>query len=294
MQSIRKYVSVLLSTTILALVGGCANLGEIREFGKLSADSAGYTQLTDDYLSSPVRQKKYTFSNEKEVRDKLDELMKSRAVQAEKLKLYHKAIESYMKALADLAGDEVTNSDKELGSLIDNAKSTNLVPQDQADALKSISSVLSDAATNLYRQRKLHDVIDRANAPLQNVISGLIFNVGSAYPEAINGEEQYFVSYYQVLLATAKEPLTTSKEPREPAAAQLIIDLVAEKRPAFESRRKAATAYVATLKNIGIAHQYLHDNRDRLSNDEVRSAMKHYATEIYSAYKKFAQASKTN
>jgi hypothetical protein len=75
--------------TLVSFLAGCANLGAIQEFGKLSADSAGYTKLTDDYLAGPSNQKKYTLTSEADKRDELDRLSKERAKQGDQLGLYH-------------------------------------------------------------------------------------------------------------------------------------------------------------------------------------------------------------
>ena len=48
-----------IATALLVLgLSGCANLAAIQEFGRLSADGAGYTKLTQDYLSVPDRARK--------------------------------------------------------------------------------------------------------------------------------------------------------------------------------------------------------------------------------------------
>ena len=99
----RSRVIRLASALVLTLLAGCANLTGIQEFGKLSADSAGYTKLTEEYASSPSRRKQYTFASESKLRDTRDEEAAQREPQTQRLMLYHKTVSEYMKAVADLA-----------------------------------------------------------------------------------------------------------------------------------------------------------------------------------------------
>jgi len=270
--------------TLLSFLAGCANLGAIQEFGKLSADSAGYTKLTDDYLAGPSNQKKYTLTSEADKRAELDRLSKERAKQADQLGLYHKTVESYMKALSDLAGDQVISYDKELGGLIDAASGASIIPKDKVDAAKSISELLAEAATDLYRQKRLREVIGRANAPLQNVLRDMI-QIVKGYDASIENERAAFTDYYRYLVATASEEKPKGSGAREPAAAQIISDAFTQQGPSFDDRGKAVTAYVKTLQAIADAHQSLYDNRDKLSDDSVQVIVKSYSTQIYKAYK---------
>ncbi len=289
-----KHLTVLVYAIALALLAGCANLAEIQEFGKLSADSAGYTRLTDEYLTAPEQQKKYTLASETDARATLDRLGKERLQQAEQLKLYHRAIEGYMTALADLAGDQVTAYDKELGGLVDSAAKGSLIAKDETASLKAISGLLADAATDYYRQRRLHEVIERANAPLQEILRHLTAMV-EGYSAAIEDERAAFTAYYRLLIATARE--NGQRPPgtmREPAAAQLISDTFDAQAPSFDTRKKAVNAYLKTLKTIAEAHQNLYDNRDSLSNDNLLAAIKNYSKRIRDSYKAFHQLAGNN
>lgn len=289
MSILKKHLVSLIFVISFALLAGCANLGEIREFGKLSSASAGYTNLTEDYLNAPDRQKKYLMVSETEAKAKLEASAKERKKQSEKLKLYHKAIETYMKAIADLAGDQVTAYDKELGDLVDSATKASLIEKDKANWLKTIAGVLADAATNYYRQKKLSDVIELANAPLQNILQDLE-KIMDGYSASIDLEKRYFDSYYRQLLVMAKEKVSKgSNIMKEPVAAQLLTDTRNAQEPLFETRKKAVKVYKESLKTIAVAHQKLYDNRNNLSSDNVLSTIKDYSKKIYDAYKTINQ-----
>jgi len=60
-----------------------------------------------------------------------------------------------MTALADLAGDQVTAYDKELGGLVDSAAKGSLIAKDETASLKAISGLLADAATDYYPPTKV-------------------------------------------------------------------------------------------------------------------------------------------
>ena len=47
------------SLVALALAQGCANLTAIRDFGAISAETASYQALVQDYVDAPVRLKRF-------------------------------------------------------------------------------------------------------------------------------------------------------------------------------------------------------------------------------------------
>lgn len=280
-------MGILLGCHILAL-SGCVNLSAVQEFGKLSADSAGYTRLTDEYVSAPERMRHYTLESDKPTLAELDRQASERQAQGARLKAYHRAVEDYMKALADLAGDSVVAYDPELGALIDSANKASALTAEQAAPLKAVSNLLAHAATDAYRQRKLSEVIEAGNPPLQSILKDLTLLV-QAYSASIEDERMRLDFYYRGLMAQASEPIgiAGSQAPKEPAAALLIKQIHQERRATFDERLKAAAQYQQTIQVIAQAHQGLYDHRDHLGSAQAVNLIKSYSKQIQATYKAF-------
>ena len=262
---------------VLITLTGCANLDAIREFGKLSSDSAGFTKQTAEYVSTYERRKAWTFKDRAEQLAALDADTAARKPQAIELKLYHKVVSDYMSALADLAADEVPTYDKELGGLVDQAVKLKAIDETNAAAAKQISTIIADAATNLYRQRKLKYIIGEANPPLQQVLARMQFFV-EQYQRTAKTEKDAFDSYYQSLEDLARKA-------NEAMFAQYAWAMKNELEPARQERVDAAKAYLETIREISQAHQNLYDNRDRIDNKEFLTQFRRYTKAIYAAYK---------
>jgi hypothetical protein len=260
------------------LMAGCANLVAIQEFGKLSADSAGYTKLTEEYGSSPSRRKQYTLSSESDQRTTLDEQAAQRLPQVQRLILYHKTVSEYMKAVANLAADEVVSIDEDISGLADAAVKAKYIEEEKAKAVKSIASTIASALTDVYRQRKLREVIDKANAPLQLVLGDMATLV-NAYEESLRIEKADAQRYFRALESTARH------QDKQIAIAEQIWARGAERDIQLKDRGDAAAQYGKVLQKIGEAHQKLYDNREKVSDAEVQRQLRQYSKQINAAYK---------
>ncbi|KQV82598.1 hypothetical protein ASD15_11455 [Massilia sp. Root351] len=260
------------------MLSGCANLGAVQEFAKTSADSAAYTQLTDEYVNSPETSKLYTLENDAGERARLDTLAAERKPQAARLMLMHQALAGYMAAVGDLAADDLTEADTQLDGMFDAAVKANYVDETTGAPLRSIGKILAEAAMNGYRQRELNKVIAAANAPLQQLIAHQLALM-EGYGQSLANERAMQIRHQRVLHAMARD------KGREPVAAELIWERSNLTAMQFAQREKAVPKYLETLKQIAAGHQALYDNRDNLSNKEVAAQIKRYTKRIRAALK---------
>lgn len=273
-----RCIHTLLSGLCVLLLSGCANLGAIQEFAKTSADSAAYTQLTDEYVNSPQTSKLYTLEADVNERTRLDALAAERKPQAARLMLMHQALTSYMTTVGELAAGDLSEADKELDGMFDAAVKANYVDETTGAPLRAITKVLTEAALNGYRQRELNKVIEAGNAPLQQLIAHQMALM-NGYAESLANERAMQVRHQRVLHAMARE------KGREPVAAELIWERSNLTAAQFVQREKAIPKYVETLKQIAAGHQALYDNRDSLSKQEVAAQIKRYTKRIQAALK---------
>jgi hypothetical protein len=99
-------------------------------------------------------------------------------------------------------------------------------------------------------------------------------------------EEQMYDDYYRQILATANERAATgTREPREPAAAQLTRDVMADRKAEFGPRHQAISAYAEALDTIAAGHQRLYENRNKIDTKETLAMIKTYTKKIQATMK---------
>jgi len=267
---------------IALILTGCANLGAIQEFGRMSADGASYTRLTNDYVQSPEVRKAYTFRADTAQRDNLTRVAEERKKQSAELAIYHKSISAYMNALADLAGDETPSFDPELDAMVDAAAEARYLTEEKAEAVRALGKALTNALASAYQQRELKQVIENANGPLQKVIASMTV-VMEGFAESLDTQHTAFVSYHQTLIGMGEEKGKDGTM-REPVAAQMAYANLELGKPAYAARARAIPKYIETLQKIAAAHQSLYDNRNRISCKEVLSQLAKQTRQIRAAY----------
>ena len=266
----------LVNIFVCALIGGCANLADIRQFSALSADATGYTQLTDDYVTAPSRMKAYSFvKGDEQFRADQDNTSKARAGQKVKLELYHKVLTDYMAALGGLAGADVTNYNTQIKSLTSAATAAGYLQSANAQAVNSIADVIAEGLTDAYRQRKLANIIERSDAPLQVILADMKTIVSTEFPSDLANEEQNFDDYYKHLIAVAGT--------KEPAAAQIANQMHDAESINLHSRDGVAEEYALVLERIAKAHALLYANRNDLANKETLTELRSYVGQIRGA-----------
>lgn len=268
----------LFTLCVLAvLLGGCANLQAVREFGQISSLSAGYTRLSDDYARSPLINKTYTLEAESPQRAALDAEYQQRLPQAAQLQVYHKVVANYMATLAELAGDEIPTGAEEVDGLVDAASQANYLNEASVAPARAIGKLLTDATLNGYRHGELKKVIAEGNAPIQAVLASLVQSM-QAFDASLKIERASANRYYRTLHARARE------NDREPVAAEQAWASLNAANALFDERERAIPLYIESLKRIGIAHQALYDGRDNIDNHQLLADLKRYTKQIRSAY----------
>ena len=148
------------------------------------------------------------------------------------------------------------------------------IEDDKAKAVKSIASAVASALTDFYRRRKLKQVIEKANGPLQLVLGDMAMQV-TAYEESLRIERADAQRYFRSLELTARH------QDKQTAAAERIWADGIERDVQLKDRAEAAAQYGKTLQKIGEAHQKLYDNRDKVSDAEVQKQLRQYSKQLF-------------
>jgi hypothetical protein len=238
---------------LLGLATACADLGAVRDFGKLSSSIAGYPNLMARYIVAPTEISFYR--NPLQASQNRDEEVRKEQVQ--RAVNMQRAVAEYMSSIAKLAADDLIRTD--FKPLAEAASKAGAFPPEAAGAASSIAKLLTDAALGAYRQRQLAQVLEAGEAPLQTLLGVLGQTVGEAAALADTQLRQAVSDRYGVAL----------RQTRDPAAQILAAQDMRARLEAIDERAAGRDAYVAALKRISEGHTLLVQNRNRLSASET-------------------------
>src|SRR5262245_30727334 len=176
------------------LLAGCVDLNVIRRFADQAAETASYTELTQFYLGHFDRISRYRPADRQAA---LEEAAAKRQKQEKALLGLQRGLVEYLNALAALASDRAIDYDQSLKGLADEVKDANVVADSKVATFYSVSTLLSKAATDGYRRKKLKLFIEQGNTPVQKVIDGLTNIVGQDFVREINNERGEIQGYYK-------------------------------------------------------------------------------------------------
>ncbi|MEO6201845.1 MAG: hypothetical protein ABIP82_01280 [Nitrospirales bacterium] len=253
----RSFTTILSAVVLLAFTQGCTtNLKAIQDFGNLSAESARYTTLVDEYLEFPNRQKRYQPQSR---HANLDVMAQDRATQQTALLLRQSIIETYMKSLGRLAADEVVDNTEELAQLSAALKSQAATNPQEAEAYKKIAGIVTTVAVKRWRQDQLQNLIEQANPPIQQILESLRHIVSDGFGGDQQTEEAAIQNYY----------MTLTMESQDPAGKAALAEWKEFRMSQVDERSEAVKIYGKVLDNISDGHQRLFDQRQNLTNKEV-------------------------
>lgn len=253
-----RSITIVFSTIVLlAFTQGCTtNLKAIQDFASLSAESAQYTTLVDDYLDFPQRQKRYQPPSR---HAHLDAMAQDRASQKTSLLLRQSIIETYMKSLGRLAADEVVDNTEELAQLSAALESQAPTTPKEAEAFKKIAGIVTSVAVKRWRQDQLQNLIEQANTPIQQVLESLHHIVSDGFGGDFQTEEAAIQNYY----------MTLTMESQDPAGKAALAEWKDLRMSQVHERSEAVQIYGKVLDQISDGHQRLFDQRQNLTKKEV-------------------------
>ena len=272
-QAWNKKTLLILCFVSLVFLVSCVDLTAIRKFADTSADSAGYTSLTTDYINSIERLKRY---QEEKFYKELDKQIEIRQKQKKPLLALHKGVEDYMHALGALASDDLVSYDKSLGSLSTEIKNAKLpgVEDKQVQAISGLTKLLAKAFTDGYRRAKLEEFIKESNSDFQSVIAAMTTIAGEAYVSSLDIEIVAVNEYYKNIVKISE------KNPPQQASIELLKENWKSKIDAIDTKKQSCVLYTDTLKKIGQGHQSLFDNCDKLNTREFKAIISGYKNDI--------------
>lgn len=240
---------------LLAFAGiatACTDLSAVREWSSTSMQAAQFNGIVATYADTPMRLALYdadgaaTYEEEAAVR----------AEQAKALEAQLALIADYMSALAALSADGATDYSKDVGALTKSLKDTGQVSSNTLGAVGKLATTLLNAATKVWQKNKVGELIEQANAPLQEILREELRLI-------VDQDFRRDLSRESLLLDTYFEPLLRFGGGSEPANAALQEWFLL--RQSENARRVAALdSYLVVLDKIAEGHQKLFDERNKL------------------------------
>jgi hypothetical protein len=261
---------VLTSLPVLVATQGCVNLGAIRDFAAISSASVRYRALVDDYVAAPERLARYAPEGKS---DDYSKRAADRKQQESGFLLMQVTVQAYMDSLGNLAADDVVDYSKEYGDLGGAISKAKFASKQDADSLTTIANVLTKAATDAWRQKKLRGLIEGTNDSLQQVIASMQL-VMHAFELDVSIEQTAAESYYKGLY----------KRSHDAAGIAAAREWAGVRSEEIAARQEAIANYSTVLTKIGQGHQHLYDHRNDLDKDTL-AQIKSYAQELKKAYK---------
>jgi hypothetical protein len=237
---------------VILSMSACTDLGAVRDFAKLSSETAAYRGVVQAYAAHPTRMTRYRPS----LAHVYAAQRAQREAQREGLIALQETLTTYMTTLGALAADEAVTF--RTNPLVQAASKVGAIEPSAVASVTAIGDLLFRAAANAWRQREVARIIGDANAPIQSTINDLRTFVVAVGDED-RAERESLDQFYGVL----------ERRSSDAAARQAVREWREWRDEQVIARSSGREAYLKALETIGRGHQLLYENRTRLSAEET-------------------------
>ncbi len=265
--SFMKLKILFSSLLLLGLTQGCVDLKAIQDFANISAESAEYTALVDNYVEFPNRQKRYQPADR---HAQLDAMAQERMTRKTELLLRHEIVEEYMEALGQLAADEIVDQSEELSQLTTNLQSQAGANPAETEAFGKIAGILTKAVSDGWRKRQLQELIEQANDPLQTILKSLKQIVVDGFGGDDQNEQFAIQSYYRTKIAQSNDP----------AGIAALMEWQELRVADLSNHTQTIQTYATLLDEVSEGHQKLFDERKDLANAQLLQQIQQSVKEL--------------
>lgn len=265
----RTLLALLLGLTLLA---GCANLGEVREFAGESARLAGYTRVTERYLTSYERERPFLLGPARQTEAALHE---RRQAARESMLAVHRVAFRYMKTLAQLAGEDSFRLDTPIDRIGAKLQAFPDLGLDAAtvDATTSLAKSLSNLVLSAAQESAVRKLVTEEGPKAQQVFEGME-NIARLFGKSLENERKTVLA----ILADGAQIEEMSRG--SPLLVALALDRAREKQIEYAAAEADYAAAMQGLQAIVRGHRDLMDNIDHLSAADLRQRLAKYRDEI--------------
>jgi len=266
-----KAMKTIVALFVIIVLSACADLKGIRNYAAESARFSAYKDLTTRFRDTYYREQPYLFGEADRLAQNNDQ--KRKAAYKDLIKLHH-VVSLYMKTLAVASGDDAFDLSGEIKSLEGGIKAYPDfgIDQTQVDAFFSISRILTEWTISYYQNRAVRTMIIEGDAPLQNVLMGMISLV-RLYKKT-NANEKKTV---QGLLDVQIQYADTSEARLLQVLARAHLQ---SKRAEYDLAERKYEEAEKGIQNIARGHKILLENIDSLSAEKTGMLIGKIAADI--------------
>lgn len=259
----RHSLPTLVACTLLALLAACADLTAVRTFADQAAAVTEGTPLLDEYTATLERRCRWEAAN-----TELAKQLEERRTQLAALHAVEAAVADYLVTIGHLAADEAVDFTPQFAALATKATEGGLLDAEAAKAAASIGGILTRWATDGYRQAELARLVRDADAPLQQVLGGLVTSC-TAISMSLDNEADAIDSRYRSLQeATANAANLLANEKR--------VELLA----ALARKQAGLRQHAAALAKVAEGHAHLAKHIDDLGSKQLLARMRGLARDV--------------
>lgn len=194
--------------------------------------------------------------------------------------LIYLSIRGYFEGLTDISGNDLTRYklDALSSSLTAGSFGDIKIDQQQADAYKMVSNILLDAVTGNYRKNKIKKYVEQANQPIQLLLNKFQFILQKNLEGELNFRKEKLYAFYRELLLND----VLNDYEKDKAATEYYKAL-----SAVNGEQDRIDLFANSLQSIAEGHQKIYDNRNKMTNKELRDSLIIYQSAISNAISQF-------
>jgi len=279
---------------IILLTSGCVtDPGAVTSFSALAPDASKLHSLTTAYADAPNQIRALDVLNYTAMSaDETAKQVNARNAQVAQIDALHVILVNYMQSLGSLANNGLVQTSADTKDVTDGLTALSKAKPDlgltpnMITGIGDLVTLLADAATSFYRQDKLTNIIERSEAPFQQLVTAekKIVSEGVIKElQLIEDRTKALAVVTHALKVNAEAEAEKSKTPQEGdtgvkgldpklqgagaadiASLYLLQQSITSNLNNLDLQIKAATAYLIALDKIAAAHTVLYNNRDDL------------------------------
>ena len=247
------------------LLGGCANLQEVREYAGESARLADYRELTTHFRDTYAREAPY-LSGPALAAAKVNDSKRQAAY--DDLLQVHDTVARYMMTLATLAGADTFDLSRGIDPITKQLKAHPEFGLDakHVDALARVTKILADWTTSYYQQRAVKDMVRAGEAPIQTSLEGMA-SLLRIYRKTHDNERKQVLGLFETEFALAQV------QPKDPLLMALAKVHYEKKSAEFAAMDRRFDAADQAVRDIAEGHAQLYRNLDDLSAKQLKDGL---------------------